>query len=69
MKWAYLSKDELMANIAACVLDTIGKITESATDASVVPLIEGVRIAATGILDSIRDSDKEGQDDDAGGKD
>lgn len=69
MKWAYCSRDELIGNVAVCVLDTIGKITESATDASYIPLIEGVRLAMAGIIDSIRAEEKEAQGDDAGGKD
>lgn len=70
MKWLYRSREEIERNIAVCALDAIGRITEAATDASAVPLIEGVRITVNAILDSIReDREKEDGADDEGGED
>lgn len=62
-KWEYLSNGELKGRIGVVALETIGEITASATDADVIPLIDGVRIAVEAIL---RHIEEDGQDDKSG---
>ena len=62
-KWEYLSNGELKVRICVVALETIGEITAAATDADVIPLIEGVRIAITALLNHI---EEDGQDDKSG---
>lgn len=69
MKWDYISRGDLAGQVANVAMETIGKIIACATDAGSIQLIDGVRLATAALLDHIGNDEKEGEADDAGGKD